>query len=526
MSEFFDVDGASDVLTSSTPSPCSATAQLLKRIQWLWNSRQNYKLSMYVVNSTGNGKTYACLQLGLYLKSCYLLCATRADSYVATDEVSYLVQLIDDAEDLRTRNALALAFVRLVEKSMRPLTSQQLYDLQFNRSKKCYYGLKKLFLSCCQIPFVNILLKTSKEMSPGSKSRFNSMCENKIADLPGKKISFEDDSDEIGNGNAATADIDNIIFAFEQTSVTVDSNTRISNHNQETTSTNPISTPPNEPPKQQPNDELLVIVFDEAQGLLGKRQDVNDENCPLRCIQRALEACGIIGMFLSTTSQLEHIESREPSQRSNRSIKKAPPPVVAVVSHDLFQEHHFFLGRPLWKKYYDNHCVRNNGYNNLVRFAKSKLLSGHESETSGLLECALFCLRFGFEASTYQFCSSFVSSFLAIMIKLQVTNGRHVAECRWLSEPLLAEVSASLTMGIGCRSADFPLSKVLAEVKSAIVYHKVIQPSIGDKGEVIVAALLGYTLDRMRAMICRQQGKYDANLPDLNMSSPVPLQEQ
>jgi hypothetical protein len=271
-----------------------------------------------------------------------------------------------------------------------------------------------------------------------------------------------------------------------------------------------------------------VVFFDEASGLLADAT-INVEDCPLRCLQRALNASDIIGVFLGTSSRLEMLEAAEPSKRtSGESFRDSTDPVVNVISHDLFRQHAFFLGRPLWYSWWKH--FGNENYARLVTFAIAKLTDasvGNEQQNR-MVSCSLFALRFGFEPIAYA-CSELVASHLAIMLSVgeKIEGRRNNMSCKWLSEPVLSEASACITMQVSGQGMSthglqrFRMSEVVDVVSYSIINKQIIRPSSGDKGEVVAAALLGYSMDILRASQCR--ARYSPELTIGNMSSPVKL---
>lgn len=271
--------------------------------------------------------------------------------------------------------------------------------------------------------------------------------------------------------------------------------------------------PEQAPSEEQDDDEPLMVVFDEAMGLLSYvDKEVDSECCPLKCIQRALEACGMIGLFVADNADIDISADR------GSRMKEKPAPVVTVVRHDLFSDHLFFYGRPLWKASFVRKC--HGDMNLLINMVTNKLAHRHEPVAANLI--ALFCMRFGFVPVSH-LCSSFVSDFLAVMTELETDeSGFRVAKCRWLSEPVMAEVSACLTMGGVEGSKHYGLHQVMKSIKHAVVYEKTIHPGADDTVEVILAgALLGYTLDILKARQCG--GLYDANRRELTMSCGIAL---
>jgi len=460
----------------------SAVDRLYIAVNNMWKHDNRTKKShLSIVNSTGNGKTYTCIQLGLRLPLVYMLC--RETKYQPDPILSLLVNRIDSLPTLAEKNLLSICFVRLLKKHMmRYDNAVSLHRAQFR--DKCYRHVGD-FLAGLNEEFMQLL--TAKKVSPVTKSALKKTCSEEAYEDVKKHYSvlFMNEGADTEDSSAATSGLSAEFSRLE------------------------------------------VLVFDEADGLCGNRP-IDNEHCALRCIQRAVDACGLIGLFLCTSSRIDLIESTIPSQQ-NISPRQPPLPFTQVVQHDIFRDHLFHFGRPLWRQFAKSYRF---DYNRLVQVALEKLVCKPDNDSVFAIRrsaCALFCLRFGFEPVSDS-CSDFVSEHLAIMLEIRRTTGsKHDASCKWLSEPILAEASAVLTSGVApFVSADmkerFSVAEVTKCVYQSITNTQMIAISPGDKGEVVAAALCGYTLDLLRSSCMEEkQSKYNANEIANSMSSPVPL---
>jgi len=440
-----------------------------------------------VVNSTGNGKTYACIQQGKsdQLHSLYVLCAAHGTGYQPCKEVVAIAKAIVDRATLDEKNVVALGFVRHLQKKMQHVhdCGDDHFRMQFDPDGN-YTGLNSFLdddalKSICNAEVV-------ARFSPASKRILAKMGETggAVEDLEEKRPKY-------------------VTFAAECVTDVVQTTASASFREADDHSID--GTP-------------MVIVFDEADGLL-RGLNVDDEGCPLRCIQRACDACGIVSIYLSTTSRIQRIQSMEISTR--RPLRTFIKPFVDVVQHDLYPDHLFQLGRPMWHHNWKNQCVED--YSALVNFAKSKLI-GNGIDDKKTAMCALFALRFGMRP-TSSATETFVSNHMAILTDLEsvtemdVQSSRFTGTCIWLSEPILAEASCYLTS----YNKSFKRIDVLRTIKQELE-SGLIAPLVGDKGEVLAAALFGFTMDALRQKN-NKDNSYNPNQLSSSMSACVSLCE-
>ena len=267
----------------------------------------------------------------------------------------------------------------------------------------------------------------------------------------------------------------------------------------------------------------MVIVFGEADGLLFE-MSVEDEKCPLRCIQRACDVCGIVSIYLSTTSRIQRIHSSKASSR--RPPRNYIEPFIDVVQHDLYRNHLFHLGRPMWRYTWENQCGEK--YKSLVNFAESKLVGNFEANDAEYKSAmaAIFGLRFGM-SPTSTTTDNFVSNHMAILtafkaveeLSSNVSKSRFTGTSCWLSEPILAEASCHLTSF----NPAFKRIGVLRRIKEDLDSN-VVAPSVGDKGELLAATLFGFTMDVLREAVIGEPGNYySLDNFALSMSASVSL---
>ena len=230
----------------------------------------------------------------------YVLCARHATGYQRCEEIISIARAINSKDTLDKKNVMALRFIRHLQKKMQG--EKVLLDLQFVNGE--YTGLNSFF----------------------GEGELHSMCnENMSVFSPQSKQNLLKMGHSGGPSNLLKI-IRRKYVTFEKKIVRDDVQTVAP------TAVDQSKLPSNETP--------MVIVFDEADGLLFE-MSVEDENCPLRCIQRACDVCGIVSIYLSTTSRIQRIQSSKASSR--RPPRNFIEPFIDVVEHDLYQDHLFHL---------------------------------------------------------------------------------------------------------------------------------------------------------------------------------------
>jgi hypothetical protein len=476
------------------------TRYILASINLCWTTRMTFKSYFFILNSSGSGKTFSALKVCREMNSIFTF-ASKFTHIGATPEVSTFMKMIAEAGSQAAKNAVATAFVRLLEKCLISTRGQdgRSFDLQFRGNN--YLGMASLLESAFDdyIDFGTLLHEQIKKDSPITGKRTTA-----ANGIIGRKLPIDEEPARLLAEQV-----------LEELKRSVPDGFAINKRQ--------FTDPFGDNPVSVGTDFIGVVFFDEASGLLGNRS-IDDEHCALRCLQRALNESDIIGVFLCTTSKLECLESYVPSSRVI-TCSHAMAPLIRITAHDLFTDHVFHYGRPLWRQWWKHHGKGN--YNDLVKFAMSKLTDNRTTVNAlKMAACSLFCLRFGFEAVD-ESCSEFVSDYLAVMTDISgVENGKRIARCRWMSEPVLAEASACLTMGILVEAADdkYRINTVVHHIAEALTTKNIIGLNVRDKGEVSIAAMLGYTMDCIRAQaIANVKTKmYDAQGIVLNMSCIVP----
>ena len=238
--------------------------------------------------------------------------------------------------------------------------------------------------------------------------------------------------------------------------------------------------------------ERLIVIFDEAMSLV---LSSSDDACPYRCIRRVLKPLGIVGIFLDTSAKIAELIPGNASSDRREGLGLFCPPILDIDTVDVFSDHLFTMGRPLWHMQLTH---RTKSLNELVFFAAHKLCPFEGSVISAASLCALFVCRFGLNPR-HQLSTTLVEKNLATLVA--VSEDRTECVTKYLSEPILSEASAWCTTYGGIdRSADRVLDEVVKFLQSGL-----LECGQGERGEVAAAAALGYLADDMR-----RQGAYDA----------------
>lgn len=220
---------------------------------------------------------------------------------------------MNGVNSLTEKNAVAVAFVRTLEQILKKHSLQQLHEAQFSNHR--YLGITDL-LRAVAVDSSDSCQSVSEKPKHCPKSEKATK----------KQVTFGDQFDDL----------------------------EIANYSVSTLQVN--------------NSEPFVVIFDESDGLLGGL-DVSDELCPLRCLQRALNDSDIIGVFLSKSSRLG-LEQREGSS-FRTFFRQSYRPFLEIIAHDIFQNHVFLLGRPLWFKHWLYYYGRD--FNKLVSYVVAML---------------------------------------------------------------------------------------------------------------------------------------------------------
>lgn len=259
----------------------------------------------------------------------------------------------------------------------------------------------------------------------------------------------------------------------------------------------------------------MVIVFDECSVLKGATALATD---PLCCLIRAVNASAFIALFLSTDF----------SAVVPVLTKHDCPSVVLVAFVDMFKDHLFKLGRPLW-----NHLF-NQYHENVLQLVKAVqlLLINKPTQSSAgedyehRARCALFCCRFCCYRPIAQVANYFVANHLATLVKVDLLSGTSasILHAKYSNEPVLAEASAHLTVTNPIDDLDVSIDATLATVVQSMNggHFSLIEPSKVDMGAGAVSVALAYTMDCIRWKL--MSGRYDPNnVNQSSFSAEIPL---
>jgi len=286
--------------------------------------------------------------------------------------------------------------------------------------------------------------------------------------------------------------------------------------------------------------DLLVLACDEADGLFHVSDEGNHskEQSAFRCFLRRInKRKNMIAILSSTSSDVAKLYPGHYGSNDRGSGRIDYPPVYNIVNVNLspsfpLDYHLFQYGRGIFRNYSED-------MNEVVAFAARKLTNNLYATLENApgdyriefrrslnrevikvkqAHLALFYCRFGMSNISYM-AKELVSNNMAVLVKLEPREGKlkglceSYCECKYLSEPALCEASARITE----TSNDVQLS-VVDEVTIAISSNKPIVASLGDCGEMALAAAIAYVKDRCLRNELRW---YDANQADANLSSPL-----
>ena len=402
------------------------------------NHNEDTNRCLSIIQSSGFGKSKACVDLSRKQRTVYFPCGTSGDVQlpaIVLDIVSILV----GAGPLSRMKIARKVIISIVKAAELYTTAKSLHEAQFSSSCTYFSKLEEIWHS------------VSKEVTP-----------EKI------KVRFADDPDLY---------------------------TQII--------------------REEVTDRDLIIVFDEAV-FLSPIEAPTELLGPLRCLIRLINATKLIGVFLSTSSTCAHVH---PGHLGSRQASLADyPPIINICFVDLYKGHRFFLGRPLWYQKYKDF---GSSFCYLVSFVRGLLLQPHsKSRNSDLVHCALFFCRF-LNGAILADVDYFVGHHLATLSYFQVNEKREfLLRATYNSEPIIAETSAFITSLSGQYSPETVLSCVCS------VIHKgtVVEQSLGDRGELSIAAGLMYTMDALRFNKIGERN-YDPDKDDQSFSSDIPCLE-
>ena len=510
-------------------------SRIFAKLLQIDRNRGDVKPLLHVINSTGTGKTRTMIHLTKKTPSIYLSCPVQGREGDTTHDVQLLLAVFEECgQSHAARAAVAVVFLREMEALLQENDAEKLHGAQFRgglhiglRALKSAESLlerlrsaKALALSTESKRRVRFVLPDALDGvaqqlfgNDGITDANSDCCSESDSDIDGATarmgVMTLDKNDSCGGDGASGGGSSDGVDCAERNFAQCE--------------------------KRSDTESPLLVIFDEADGLLAGL-GVEDPLCPLRCIQRALcsresNPHNLIGVFLCTSSRLDSLENRIPSERACKDTRSREIPFIELVHLDLHQHHVFLLGRPLWQSRF---TVFKRKYETLLNFAETKLLYGSHNATLSRTACSLFMLRFGFEPIAGE-CQEFVANHLALMTHIDRDDkGVPIATSTYLSEPILAEAAARLMNGFG-HNNHYLTAKVVAEVKKSIISNQLVQPSVGDRGEVVAFALLGLTLDVLKGEEIAQNSSrmgtyqkdkrqmYQAGDPRLNMSNKVCL---
>jgi hypothetical protein len=225
-----------------------------------------------------------------------------------------------------------------------------------------------------------------------------------------------------------------------------------------------------------------LIIFDEAHVF-------NSQN--ISCIKASLDTVSAIGIFLSTCSSIDMFMPKDISNRSIALYQELQP-IFYLPSSDIYRDHLFHLGRPLWR---DQHQYQEWSFEQLIEYAFSRLY--RPSRKVSLLP--LFMCRFGgLTPVSHDSASSFVSDYMAMYSYLSCTwegqMRKFYSEIAYISEPILAEASIYASRP----GQLITVEEILGAVKDQIKAPSLVSLDRGDIGEFVGCALLGYSMDFLR----------------------------
>ena len=292
-------------------------------------------------------------------------------------------------------------------------------------------------------------------------------------------------------------------------------------------------------PKTPITENSLVVCMDEVSAL-------NDE--AYRAYRRAAKQTSVLSIFVDTSASICQLAPMNDHSSSAGNLGKLSRPLFSLRNFDVhwkkqnreeegsnaYYENLFRMGRPRWNSYLNagksvqdlidlatDLLTVNKGIKDsteLKERSKVKVRSsalkksGNEEQLKLIKEyvspnmIAIFATRFSLGSA------SKIAPLLAkhsLATVMYVSNDRSKVHVAYPSEPILAEVSAKYTSDMNQRK------KVLAHVYAAFNNTTtLLDPPLGQTGEMCAAALLGYAMDEIRIL----KG-------EKHMSSPVLLSD-
>jgi hypothetical protein len=240
----------------------------------------------------------------------------------------------------------------------------------------------------------------------------------------------------------------------------------------------------------------FLIVFDDSY--------VFDETS-LSILKHYLNKYHLLGVFPSTSL---HVNQMLPPNASNRGgdTLQEPLPLYFLPTTDMYKDHLFVYGRPLWYHFLWSRCQ--NKMRTLISFCVSRLMRSESDDMSSYSALALFMCRFGsMSLLSLNIARKYVASHLATISSLHSIistdergqPNREIAhELSYPSEPVLAEASCWRTSSIFPSSQSSSHEEVLDVIYRQLRFPDIVSVNKGDLPEIVGSALLGYTMDFIR----------------------------
>jgi hypothetical protein len=426
---------------------------------------RKYHRCLSIIQSSGYGKTRACLTLAHLRRCVYIMCDATNDLTPGISQppiIGEIITMICNSESARNRFRLANAFIEAIIAAAKKYNDpNSLFQAQFEDGGNFFGDLR-----------VEWVARRSNETPEKVHATFK------------EEYSFFDSAvDTAASAEAPKLDM--------------------------TTSSSTDAT-------EVVLIEPLIIFFDEAHTLSTAPNDVNS---PIRQISRIInktDYVNVIGIFLSTSGKIDRIF---PGHEHSRSIEHDIldyPPINQICTINIFKDHIFLRGRPLWKAI---HTYYSGDFNKVVEYALRRLVNNHQLDSIIALLAARFALH-----PVQEFADRMVANHLATLVNVKETKNGRLLTVKYHSEPILAEASAYITSSlfkhreINCSLAAC-LDTLRTMLKSA---REFIGPNKGDIGELIGAVALAFNVDRTRISSMIAAGlSYNANNVNCTLSRAI-----
>eukprot|EP01031_Cornospumella_fuschlensis_P034548 gene34548-41831_t len=468
-----------------------------------------YYRVLSVIQSTGYGKTKACVDLARTQRCIYINCSQELCNTVYRPP-SIVMEMLNNwkengKNDRRMRLKWAGQIIACLVDAADGMSAEQLFQAQFVEDTEGFYRKLKD--------------KWARMTGLGNKGT-----------PPKVKVTFRLDEEQMGK---ATADDTGGSEASPQCTV---------------------------------DDGDLVLIFDEVIELLHWEDEVTPTsgnskaaNTFLRVLSRCINQTKLVGIYLGTSSKVGQLHPGHVCSRPG-DWRLDYPPVINISFTDVFPDseeegldHPFLLGRPLWRSLF----VRNGKNLSIVLdkatkalFNATRVRGGEVDEARRCLKdnmLAILCMRFGYKVNE-KMSDQLMAHHLATLIEATPLNNTTQEPSfrtlvKYLSEPILAEVAARCTSSLfnpaayhaykntasvaaanTASTASSPAHSPLSPASSwpwpkvslldllTYLTHEVYSSDLnyfvdnnkGEFGEFVAAIILGFTLDRLREMSLRR----------------------